>query len=675
MLFRPPGIFHGNPMKKMLKWVALMITVVICLTLPVKAATINYLYIDAAEGNSSGGHVALQFGRSVYHFQYVEPGLIRLFKEDTQDFEYRYRYLENRTLEVSHIGVSEQTFNLLRDHFELRYQIQQRQFDLLQTLERQAHLMRMLTQSFSLSQHQSPAVEQAGLPIQGAGLFFAQKEISASLNRGSIHTAQRNSSVLARLRRLVEQRYGEGFLNNQIQAIDQTLRHLAPPRWHAADFDMETKDTVPATSYPFYHRYRDLVSRRLALQALVEGRTLKPETFLTPKNEQFKLGNEATAVLCRFREDLTRSLLDLLASKRPDPGYALMVQMARLIVVTRSCGTGTLSFLDLFHGDAEASPLKDLPQPHTFWNQLVEDKRHEWRNALTHLDSGEALTETSYSSLETNTNRYWELKSAVQGNRPIRLFGLLPLPDQTITLSQLPPTTLSPAILKQAIEQTEKNRQVYLASLQRFYRYHLLTRNCVTEIFHTMESGIAQEMRRHKEVESSREVKDFRLAIRQESIRRLGGYVDPGLPDLIPFASSRAVRRQYRIVATQRLDSYRHQRLQAMSAGRSDFLGYLREANTLTSTLYRHHGTDSLFLFFTDDTLLPRPLFGAANTLVGLLQSLAGLVTLPIDGGATLQQGASGVVSSLAELAFFNIRKGSYYYLPPGSPGLISQAP
>ena len=44
---------------------------------------------------------------------------------------------------------------------------------------------------------------------------------------------------------------------------------------------------------------------------------------------------------------------------------------------------------------------------------------------------------------------------------------------------------------------------------------------------------------------------------------------------------------------------------------------YLRESNVLTSTIYRRNPDDSVFLFFTDDAVPPRPVFGALQLRVG----------------------------------------------------------
>jgi hypothetical protein len=52
------------------------------------------------------------------------------------------------------------------------------------------------------------------------------------------------------------------------------------------------------------------------------------------------------------------------------------------------------------------------------------------------------------------------------------------------------------------------------------------------------------------------------------------------------------------------------------------------------------------------------------NFVTGLGASAAGLFTLPIDGGDLLRAGLKGVIFSLPELVFFNIRKGSLPFAP-----------
>ena len=149
-----------------------------------------------------------------------------------------------------------------------------------------------------------------------------------------------------------------------------------------------------------------------------------------------------------------------------------------------------------------------------------------------------------------------------------------------------------------------------------------------------------------------------------ESIRRLGGYARGAGLEFIPFLSFRIMGETWRVSSTEVEPSYRLRELgQAKTLENPLWVG-LRESNVFSSSLYRWHGGDPAFVFFTDDLLLARPLAGGFNVAAGLAQSLSGLLTLPWDGGKNLRLGVKGALISLPELFFFNIRKGSFPGLP-----------
>lgn len=108
------------------------------------ASSFNYLYIEASEGNSSGGHTAIQFGDEIYHYQHVESGLIRLFRQEKAGFHFTYRYLQNRPMHLSRVEVSEDTFDLLKDQFKWQFLTQERQFKLLDELHKDRLFIRHL---------------------------------------------------------------------------------------------------------------------------------------------------------------------------------------------------------------------------------------------------------------------------------------------------------------------------------------------------------------------------------------------------------------------------------------------------------------------------------------------------------------------------------------------------
>jgi len=110
--------------------------------------------------------------------------------------------------------------------------------------------------------------------------------------------------------------------------------------------------------------------------------------------------------------------------------------------------------------------------------------------------------------------------------------------------------------------------------------------------------------------------------------------------------------------------SYRRLTLDQMYTHENVVRVDLRESNVFTAQSYERNPDDPIFLFFTDDVVLRRPLYGIANLAVGIGGTLAGLALLPVDGGATLRAGLDGALFSVPEMAFINIRKGSLAFAP-----------
>jgi hypothetical protein len=175
----------------------------------------------------------------------------------------------------------------------------------------------------------------------------------------------------------------------------------------------------------------------------------------------------------------------------------------------------------------------------------------------------------------------------------------------------------------------------------------------VTELFRTIDQGLLSPQN---------------IAVNQvdlhltESTKRLGGNVSADY-NFIPFISFHAVQENYKVTKSEVLKSYRDQQLAKLYATNDDLMVSLREANTLTSTIYTNNPDDAFFVFFTDDNLVLRPVFGLVNTAAGIGQSVFGFLSWPFDTGKNIKSGATGVLMSLPELFFFNMRKGSYKYL------------
>src|SRR5215469_12375792 len=193
---------------------------------------VDYLYIEANEGGSSGGHVALGLGDEVFHFEH---------------FRYRYGVRENRTIHVSRIPVSEETYGLIVDRFRHRHFLQARHLDVMDGLERDR---------VTLEQMRAGA-----LVIEATGLFVAPEGTGADPD-------------LAALRSRVRAVYGEDVLDRRIEQLHSRLAELDPA---ALDLpEPPSTELPPVPTYSFPQRYRDLVTAVAALEILRDARPLAP---------------------------------------------------------------------------------------------------------------------------------------------------------------------------------------------------------------------------------------------------------------------------------------------------------------------------------------------------------------------------------------------------------------
>jgi hypothetical protein len=333
--------------------------------------------------------------------------------------------------------------------------------------------------------------------------------------------------------------------------------------------------------------------------------------------------------------------------------------MARLAALDEARRTGSWMFLDAFVPDAQVIPAEQILRRPDLTQALLDEAREDFATARTRLRARAELrpgfSEADFVALEAAGNRLIEVSRTVDGRRPMRLgLGLRVPAREAMLVEPIVPAVSDEALGRHAAAARE-DEDAYEGELRRLYGYNVVTRNCVTEIFRTIDAALATTL-----------TAPDADAIRRESTRRLGGYVEVDYTfTFIPATSALMVRDAYAVAETIEVSSYRLAALARMYRRDNAAHVYLRESNTLTSTLYRRNPADSAFLFFTDDVVPPiRPLLGAVNVVAGIGVSAAGLFALPVDGGDLLRAGLKGVLFSLPELIFFNIRKGSLVFAP-----------
>jgi hypothetical protein len=369
-----------------------------------------------------------------------------------------------------------------------------------------------------------------------------------------------------------------------------------------------------------------------------------------PTGEGFLLHPDERVAIARFARQLEAELVALIDSRREDWGQTLLVGMARLAALEASLASNRFVFLDTFPEEHGAIDVDTLRRRTEIVPMMLEETRAQLAAARRYFARTRTPNEIAWERVEERLVRHRELLRAVAGEQDLRLARghLLPERSAPYELPSFPASgeNAPGSDLSAALERVRGRERDYAARLRALHRYGLVHRNCVTEIFDTVNAEFATSP------EASR------IA--------LGGVVSDGDSlGFIPFVSALQVNARYRVLARYMLPSYRDARLREMRAEASPLWLAVRESNTLTAKTYRRGEGDSFFVFFSEDPIWLRPIFGAVNLTAALGESVWGLVKLPFDRGQTLVSGLKGAFMSLPELVFANIRKGSNDWVEP----------
>ena len=588
-------------------------------------APVEYLYVEANEGGSSGGHVALRLGDSVFHFQQQDDWLV-LLRDDVRDFFHEYVLAGNRTVHALRLELADYTAALLLARFEARQRAESRQREWLEALRADRRLLDAQLGDGEPHARAGPERESV-LAVPGAGFFEAKPP-----------APERRDRRLLALRARVEARYGAGFVDARLVALRAQRARLAPQ-------PMPPLPSLDAMSLPplvdsYARRHADLVAAESALAVLRDAPGLAGgAAFALPGAP---LTQPERTRLCASGEPLSQELVDLAGGSRPDWGVAFLLGAARLLALADGCERGALLVLEAYDGsepDAVAAP-----QPAAL-ALLTRDAERAALEARLRFLSG-PWSEPRLSDLESSANRAAELARVAREGGPLRLPPGRLVPRRPAVRVALAPAPVSrPRLL--AVRALARQRESEAARrLSALHVYRLLTHNCVTEIFRTIDAAFGDS--------------------REEIELRLGGFVDPvAYGHFVPFVSARAVRAAYRVAEERTIPSLRIARARRLAASEGWIATSLRELSPLSARAYASATADSGFLFFSDGASALRPLLGAANLLAGAGETLVGVLRAPADGGSRLSAGLRGVFWSVPELFFFSVRKGTNEYVPP----------
>ncbi len=603
----------------------------------------DYLYIESNEGGSSGGHTAIRFGRDVYHFQ-NENGLLVLQRDRASDFLYTYALLGNRTIHSTRVAISSQTLATLVARFKQRHRAQEAQIDVATQLRIDRDLLQDLRdRDDSLSKELS----SQSLAIPGLGYFATRISLEPEAEPSETEASRPEvQQALQSLREAIDRVHGTDYRSKRRLLLLDTIRALL------AENPVDWAVRVPISAYqhpPFArsvsHRLLDLASGLAALDVLDQARPLAEAARQAPTDETFALSDEEIRALATYRKELAERLIQLVDSRRTDWGQTLLVGMARLSALSQSIESRHLVFLDSFPDDTKRLNKVERHRLEEFGSKVLTEAREKLDAARGYFRGNPKAGELAWERVEERSNRYFEIRRAMQDGAPMRSKRGHLIPARKASYATPFPISRSLEARADDLARARRRERDYGRALRRLHRYGLFAHNCATALFETINDSFEDSEN------------DSRIL--------LGGHIHSrNSLAFIPFVSAHQVNSRYSVLARQTIPSYRQLRIQAMKDVESPLRVALRESNTFTSTTYERSSADSFFIFFTDDAPYIRPILGIVNLTAALGQSLLGLFAAPIDRGDILMRGLRGTFVSLPELAFANIRKGSNDWIP-----------
>ncbi|TGK10250.1 hypothetical protein EHO60_10430 [Leptospira fletcheri] len=580
-----------------------------------KDVLLDFIYVDANTGQSSGGHSALRFQDTVYHFQYYPDEIFRIVREPYENFSYSYNTYSNRTSRIVSLSLPESGLEKIRDGLE-RYSLQQ--FKHLNNLEG----LRSDSDFFRGLHSPDPKVS-----IPSLGYFGEESGLE---DVSSVHG-------------FLRERLGADWLGKTRSRLKQELFE-AVEQGRFSDFP----DLPPTTrrEYPFFKGgpakwFLSRLSKLAFLETLEKRKVLSKETIFSPAS--YHINELEKSKLSILRNDLMNSLSASLEEDPSDWGPSALVSLARILAMEESLRSGRLVFLITFPQGSDSVPFDRLAEQKETTDRASGELFAASTEYRKSLNAASEWNEEKYRTWEDLENRAFELRTGLARGISVRnTFEILhpSLPAVIPYSFPLPPREK----LSFWLDLSDKREKEYYNNLKILYDFRLIRRNCTTEIFDSFDDILNE--------------KEYELW--------LGRKIDPRTSlAFIPFAAYDKIKADWKPMSEETVLSFRKRKLESMRKAESSWKVSLRESNTRTSTIYESNEEDSDFLFFTDDVIWIRPVYGLINLGFGLGNGFVGIFTLPFDRGARVKSGLQSAFFSLPELIFFNIRKGSF---PKASP-------
>lgn len=575
----------------------------------------EYIYVNSNAGQSSGGHSAIKFGNWVYHFQYYPDKIFHLVRDPWFDFRYTYNVMENRSLLLTKVHPSNGAAKKLERGFNSFFIVQEKHLSNLNLLQREIEFHELL---------QKHRVQ-----------FFKIKSL------GYFSENNFNSHAYKSIKEKIELRLGKNYLIKTQNEITNFMLSSNNETWELNTNKITSKSffSLPELSHEKYER----TIQQLSLLTILDKSIGLKKTSLVyfPKTKELQPTESELSRYKFFLSHLEERLIYQLESKDQNTEWAedCLSTLAIYLVVYQSIQEETFIFLDTLPNNEEK--VKWQVENQTL--KIAIDSFPLFANFRKEIfDESQDILIQDFIELQDSANRWVEIKQATSLNRAIRNTANRTLPHKEGEAWISIPSIYNSQELNPSIAKLKSDYEKYNSRLREIYPYHLIFQNCTSEIF----------------VKISEIYEKDSVKIQNH----LGKDIDPKTSfSFVPFYSSYDVRKNYKAKASSEILSYRRKYVRQREENEKKWWISYQEDFVPSSSIYSYNENDHLFLFFTDDTIILRPIYGFANLSLGLMQTLFGIPFTVFDKGNQFMAGLDGMLFSMPELIFFNIRKGSFY--------------
>ncbi|WP_244288322.1 hypothetical protein [Leptospira congkakensis] len=538
----------------------------------------------------------------MYHLQYsFEDKIFHIVREPWDEFRFQYGVVQNRNIELYEWNLSDSAKRSLRQKWNELYLIQETHLQNQKKLEKE----------WEISKAQSEGKE-VSLPISGFGYFTKIFDPSSPIP--NLFSFTKDEKEI--LERFVTE-------NEKIKKTEQfRTNSLSLPK---TDSPYRLIHTIQTKTDSFTSAEKKNFVRMFLLNPVL---TYEP-AFLQLNEAEFQLNEAEIEIWKGYQGHLVKNLRSCVLDGDCND-WEEMILLIRILYIQKSIETKTIVFPKKNLEGFQYLPFVDLPE------SVKTTKQEEYAKLfiLKKQIFATGFDSIQFFNWESFLVRYQGfLESGITSEGiEFNWVGQNPYLDEP-RVGEVPD-------LKENTEK-QKNYESYTEGIQNLYSYHLTFQNCTSELFRYMNEMFPDGKVGNETIWNPLSSKTVSF-------------------NFVPAVAAKKLESNSGTKQTKVFLSYRNLKRNKLTSFTEK---HFKERFVPTSKIYKPNPIDHPFLFFTEESIWNRPIFGLANTIYGVGYTGMGILTAPIDKGQNFSKGTESVFYSLPELVFFNIRKGHFPFI------------